>query len=424
MRFIRHLLIVISGLLVSPSLLVATELRYKEFTIKPKLAAGVAYDENFFKASANKRNVLTTYLKPGLQIRRTGGRSLIQLHYLLNATAYEDIGTVSDDTRSAESFDYIGHELAGRFRYKPSIRVTLGLDEGFFLTRDPAFSDELGDPTSREKYYINRLTPSFLYEFGPKLSAGFRYRNTVTDYLSGDVEDSVEHRGIFDLEYNLNRDTRMDFRYQLWSRDFNRSTSDYDSWETKLIFIKEFQKLSVEAGAGYQSRTFDGGSENTESSASDSLPDINNMVTHLAVLMEEIPWVNTPKTDIELRYDQNYNDQGYGNAYYLANRFTLSISRLVLDRVRTEIGSFYQRDDFENDDRFEFSGRTDNTYGVSGGIGYHFTRFLKGLKCNVQTGYERRNSNADGKDFENTFVLFDIRMGIESDLLTLRPSIR
>ena len=79
----------------------------------------------------------------------------------------------------------LGHTFTGEARYQAFDRLLAGLNGSYYLTRDPAQSDNLGNSIDRDKYDITRITPLLFYKFGDKFNVGLRYRHTDLDYDPG-----------------------------------------------------------------------------------------------------------------------------------------------------------------------------------------------------------------------------------------------
>ena len=232
----------------------AAGLSAPKFKIKPRVSTGWRLDSNFYKEETNEREVHTYLVRPGIDFGYETAKSLIHLDYTLDAYYYDDIDSYPAGEKTD---DYVGHTLSLKTRTKPFDRLTLGLDESYYDTRDPLQSDVLSNKQVRDEYSINRLTPRIIYEFGPKFTAGLRYRWTELDYESSLLEDATDHRGMFDLIYNLRRRIAIDLRYQHWEIDYHMATPDYTSDQIELLLKKRFHYFSLEAGGGYHERRFD-----------------------------------------------------------------------------------------------------------------------------------------------------------------------
>ena len=358
-----------------------------KITIKPKVSASWQLDSNFYKAETIERDVYTYLVQPGIELGYETPKSQVLLDYTLNSYYYDDKDTVPPGQGPADKDDYAGHTGILRARARPFDRLALGLDNSYYKTRDPGQSDRFSNAIDRDKYFINRLTPLLFYEFGPKFSAGLRYRNTETDYDIGTREDSTENRGMFDLVYNLTRLTSLDLEYQHWKRDYDLTTSDYTSDQIKLIFRKQFKYFSFEVGGGSHNRDFD----------DPTLEDVD-MFTYSIALMGQNPPAPEPKprSHITFAAEQNFNVSGTGDSYFKAHRFSLDAGHLFEEKILVGIEGYYQISDYET------APREDKTYDISGSLGYLFTDWVT---FSITVGFEERNSNLAGYDYDNRYYM-------------------
>jgi len=368
-----------------------------KFTIKPRVASSWQTDSNFFKAETGKREVYTYLLQPGIDLGFETAKTKLSLNYTLNAYYYDDQDTVPAGQQKADDNDYFGHTAVFRSRYQVFDRLLIGLDDSYFKTRDPAQSDDLSNSVDRDKFTINRLTPMLFYDFGPKFTTGLRYRNTETNYSKGDKEDSSEHRGMFDLIYNLSRTASLDLEYQHWVRGYDKTTSDYTSDQIALIFKKQFQYTIVEAGGGYHQRDFDDA----------GLDKIDTVAYRIAVRAQNPPAPDArPRSWLNLSAEMNFNDQGVSDSYYTSHRVSLNVGHIFLEKIKVDVRGYYQRADYERTTGLTPSGATelreDDTYYISGSIGYIFDDWLT---FSVSASYEDRDSNLQGYDYDNTSVM-------------------
>ncbi|MBA7571414.1 hypothetical protein ES708_13177 [subsurface metagenome] len=372
------------------------------FTIKPKIASSWQTDSNFFKAETGERDVHTYLLQPGIDLGFETARTDISLNYTLNAYYYDDRDTVPAGQQKADENDYVGHTVAFKSRYRVFDRLLIGLDDSYFKTRDAAQADDLGNSVDRDKYFINRLTPMLFYDFGAKFTAGLRYRNTEIDYSKGDKEDSSEHRGMFDLIYNLTRTASLDLEYQHWARDYDKTTSGYTSDQVVLILRKQFNYVTLEAGGGYHERDFDDA----------ALDNIDTVAYRVAVRAQNPPAPDArPRSYLDFSAEMNLNDQGVADSYYKTHRFSLNAGHIFLEKIKVDAGGYYQRSDYERTTGLTPGGATelreDDTYYISGSIGYIFDDWLT---FSVSASYEDRDSNLQGYDYDNRSIMATLEL--------------
>ena len=372
-----------------------------KITIKPRIVSSWQSDSNFFKAETGERDVQTYIVQPGIDVGLETAKSKVSLNYTLNAYYYDDRDTVPAGQQKADDNDYVGHTAVFKSRYQAFERLLIGLDDSYFITRDAAQSDSLSNDVGRDKFTINRLTPMLFYNFGSKFTAGMRYRNTETNYSKETNEDSSEHRGMFDLIYNLTSTASLDLEYQHWERDYNKTTSSYTSDQLALILRKQFHYVTVEAGGGYHQRDFDDAA---------ALDDINTMAYRIAVRAQNPPAPDAPRSYLDFSAEMNFNDQGIADSYYKAHRFSLNVGHIFLEKLKVDVGGYYLRADYERTTGLTPAGATelrqDETYYISGSIGYIFTDWLT---FSITASHEDRDSNLQGYDYGNTSVIATVK---------------
>jgi len=290
-----------------------------KITVKPKFSASWKSDDNFYKAENVEREVNTYLIQPGIQIGYKSPKSLITFDYTLDSYDYDDQDPVPSGERAADNDDYTGHKALFDLKTKPTSRFTFGLQNNYIDSRDPANSDAFNNSIDRDKYEINTFTPSILYDLGAKFTAGLRLKITDTDYDKITREDSTETRPIFDMIYNIDKTTSLDLEWQYWERDYDLTTSDYESIQAKLILKKKYKYFALEAGAGYHNRDFD----------DPTLAEIDAFTYRFALIGQGPAAAGgIPKSNVAIVAESNLNDSGSADAYFLATKFTVEAPRL------------------------------------------------------------------------------------------------
>jgi len=384
-----------------------TALSEPSFLIKPKVSTSWRVDSNYYKTDFEETKVYTYLVRPGFDLGYETAKSLVVFNYTLDAYFYDEKGSTPPGRKSVK--DFIGHTLGLEAKTKPTDRLTLGLDESFYKTRNPEQSDAPSNNEVRDKYWINRFSPVVYYDFAPKFTAGARYRRTNIEYTSGrsGQPDSTEDRGIFDLIYSVTPTASLDLNYQHWKMDYdhndrydnNRYESDYKSDQIGLVLKKSYKYLSFEAGGGYQKRRFDESDRD----------DIDTPV-FLGVVKGE-----KGRSHFALHAEQNFNNYYDGDDYYMARRVTLEVGHVFVEKLPVVIRGGYQNSDYE-----EFRGpssssgnlkkRNDDTYGIRGSIGYIFTDWLT---ATAEAGYDNRNSSLIGYDYDNKFGIVKLDLSYD-----------
>ncbi|MBW2344447.1 MAG: outer membrane beta-barrel protein [Deltaproteobacteria bacterium] len=411
-RFIRHLLIFLITVL-SVICLPASGLAVK-FIIKPMVNVSGRLDTNFFKTEKGEREVYTYLLAPGIQLGVETPKLEVLFNYTLEAYFYDDKSSVPVGEKPADDLDYVGHLLALNVRYRPFRRLTLGVDDSFYRTRYQTAYDRLSDSTDLYRYDINRLTPMIFYDFENRFSTGLRYRWTEIDYVDSGSSDSTEHRLIYNLIYDPNRTTTLDLECQIWTMDYDFGSSDYTSDQFKLIVQKRYKYFAFDAGAGYHMRSYD----------QSGLSDEDTFAYKVSILGQNPAPPEgrrflgniflRPRSEFYLSAERNFNNLG---STYTAHRFTADAGHIFLEKIHVRVKGYYQMSDYARSYGLTPAGvlkkRSDDTYNVSGSVGYLFT---ERLELTLVGGIENRDSNLANADYNNKYLTlrFDFNFDFKS----------
>ncbi len=335
------------------------------------------YDSNYYYLPEKERSVTTYLVQPGFEIGVETPKSLVAIHYTLNAHHYNQKG---ED-------NFYGHTGLLLGEVELTDRLQLDLKNRFIYTRDPAQLDPIGTPAFREKYYQNRFKTALSYHFEPKFTVQVGYQNWITDYKDSALEDAVGNQGEIDLIYHLNRSAALDLEYQYWKMDYDDSTPDYTSQLLSLIARKEWRLIALEAGFGYHNRDFD----------ESGLKDNDTFIYRLTLDGTS----TSGRTRYSVAGQQNYNYLGFhSNDYYKAYRFSGKLDYDATVRISTGIEGSYQNDDYIN------SNRDDDIYAISADVGY---RIKEWLELHLSVGYEQRDSNFSFEEYDKTLALIELR---------------
>ena len=393
----------------------AEEAEETKFKIKPMISVDGRFDSNFFLTEDNERGVYTYVVAPGVMLGMETPKLKIDLNYTLEAHFYDEKGDTPLGEQSAQDLNYAGHLAALKARYDMTPRLTLGLDDSFYISRYPTYYERLSDSTDRRKYYINRLTPLVYYDFENKFSTGVRYQWEKLDYTESDYEDSTANRFFFDLLYNPSRTLTFDVGYQYWARDYvTNPPDDYRSNQISLAAQKRYKYSSFDGSVGYHNRSFD---DPLEADANKlcykvSITGENPPPPEIRRHLGEVP--ERARSHIYLAAEQNFNDVG---ETYTAQRFTLSAGHVFLGKILTLVRGYYQLSDYDSETGTTPDGyveiRDDKTYNVYGRVGYLIT---KAMDISLTAGRETRDSNLAGFDYDNDYVYlrFDFNYDITS----------
>ena len=383
----------------------AEEAEETKFTIKPMISVDGRFDSNFFLTEDNERGVYTYVVAPGVMLGMETPKLKVDLAYTLEAYFYDEKDDTPLGEQSANDLNYAGHLAALRARYDMTPRLTLGLDDSFYVSRYPTYYERLSDSTDRRKYYINRLTPMIYYDFENKFSTGVRYQWEKLDYTESDYEDSTANRFFFDLLYDPSRTLTFDLEYQYWTRYYvTNPPDDYKSNQISLAAQKRYKYFSFDGKVGYHNRSVDDPLELER--------DANEFIYKVSITGENPPPPEIrrhlgeapvrAKSHIYLAAEQNFNDVG---DTYTAQRFTLSAGHVFLGKILTLARGYYQLSDYDSETGTTPGGhleiRDDKTYNVYGRVGYLIT---KAMTVSFTAGKENRDSNLAGYDYDNDYV--------------------
>jgi hypothetical protein len=98
------------------------------------------------------------------------------------------------------------------------------------------------------------------------------------------------------------------------------------------------------------------------------------------------------------------NDFGSGDEYYTASYVRFEGGYRLTELIEASAKAKYQNSDYDQ------SSENDDTYLLSGKLGY---KPLDYLTLGIEGGYETRDSNLDGIDYKNTFVLFTLAVNYD-----------
>ncbi|MBE9520389.1 MAG: outer membrane beta-barrel protein [Proteobacteria bacterium] len=336
------------------------------------------YDSNYYYLPEKERSVTTYLVQPGFELGIETAKSLIAMHYTLNAHYYNQKG---ED-------NFYGHTGLLLGEVELTDRLNLDLKNRFIYSRDSGQLDPIGTPASREKYYQNRFKTALSYHFEPKFTVQAGYQNWITDYKESELEDAVGNQGSIDLIYHLNRSAALDLEYQYWKMDYDDTTPDYTSQLLSLIARKEWRLIAMEAGFGYHNRDFD----------ESGLKDNDTFIYRLTLDGTS----TSGRTRYSVSGQQNYNYLGFhSNDYYKANRFSGKLDYDATVRISTGIEGSYQNDDYVN------SSREDDIYAISADAGYLIKEWLELL---FSVGYEQRDSNISSEEYNKILAVLELRV--------------
>lgn len=367
-----------------------------QYAIKPYLETGIKQENNYFKSQTTKRKVNVYNVRPGIDFGYTTDKSSIMFDYNFDVIKYDDQDDVPVGAIKANSLDYTGHNGSLTAETQATDRLLIGLDDSLTRTREPDATDALSDSTDKSLYWTNAITPRMRYTFGEKLYTELKYTNLILDYKD-DVnnEDSKEDRGTFVVGYNFNETTGFDLNYQIWEREYDKTSSDYQSNQLMLNVYKQFRVVLFSAGGGYNKRDF-------KQAAVKDLDSFTGQISMDGQL---------PKSRFHLGVNYGLNDSGAGNFYYKATRLEGSFGHLFFEKIDFNVSGYYQLSDYEGRDR------KDDTWQVAGKLYYLFNDYIA---FGAEAGYETRDSNdvnaisgLEDKNYDNYWGMLNLKLNYD-----------
>jgi hypothetical protein len=393
-----------------------------KFKIKPMISAATRYESNFFLTENNERGMFTYFVAPGVGVTYETPKLKVQFDLTIEGVAYSDAGDVPQGQQKGSDLNYIAPLVALNTRYDVTERLTIGLDESFYITRYPYYYDRLSNSTDRRKYWINRLSPVISYEFQDRFELDFRYHWQVVDYTESSFEDSTENKFFLDLLYNPQRTLTFGVDYQYWIIDYADNPFNPNNTRTHQLWAmgeKRYKYFSFDGAFGYSNRSFQGdldrrfqGDLQEDEGAfvyKVSFSAENPPPPDLKRAMGEAP--ERSKSHIYAAAERNQNSLGES---FIANRFTLSAGHVWAGKILAVVRGYYQIADYNYVSGFTPDGniavRDDDFYNVSGRVGYLIT---KAMSVSLTVGRENRNSNLLGFDYDDKFAYLRFSFGFD-----------
>ncbi|WP_457551274.1 outer membrane beta-barrel protein [Desulfobacula sp.] len=355
--------------------------------IKPGIAVGFQSDSNFHKSETNEKQVYTYNIKPMIEFSYVMDKTRVSLNYFADILRYNDQDTIPAGGVKADDFDYVAHNAMFTAENQISDRFLIGVDNLYMKSSDPASADANSNGVERFKYSMNNFSPRLLYNFGDKFGIGLKYNNLKTDYSDdavGQGEDSDENRGTGTFYYYFTPRTSFNLDYQVWTRDYDKATSDYNSQQVMVNVNHQVNFFTFTAGAGYHARNFD---------KAVSGGDLESFVWKLSVAGSD---PDGAKSTMFMSIGSNYNDSGSGETYYKTTRFDAKLTYLVMEKINFTLAGSLQNSEYET------STREDDRWLVSLGADYLVNDFFN---VGLEGGKEKRDSNFAGKDFDNDYIM-------------------
>jgi len=375
-----------------------------KFLIKPMISAKAEYDSNFYKTEDDERGVYTYIIEPGGMFEMNKNKSDLFLSYIMSARFYDDKSDVPEGETAADENNYVGHTVVLESNFFATKRLALGLHNNLMYSRVPTEYDKMSNKLGMEKNLANELTPRVKYEYNNKFATALSYTRGDIRYSETDINDTVENKWDFDLLYRPRKPITFDLDYQHWDREWPEvDGQSYTSDQAQLIFQREFRSITFLFGAGYQIRKYEA-------------PNVDNEKDDDTITYEaSITYPATIKKGDFLTADTHYYISAFRGlsqltSYYetfIENSFTASVGHIFSELISAKLTGHYNASDYIRSDEEEGShgkDRKDNTYDISLDIGWLISKYMK---LSLVGGLEKRSSNLEGYDYDNTYIMID-----------------
>jgi len=367
----------------------------ERFLIKPMIETDFRVDSNFYSANTDERTVSTLTISPGFEFGFETAKSQVKALGAFNFNYYDDLDDVPAGTEDSDENNYAGYRLKLSAKTMLFTRISTGLEGRMVKTRNPEERDELDNFIDTEKYKVNRFRPWLKYQISSRISAGLEVNTTGINYAASSEYDSFLFEGKGRLYYEISKFTTVDFECAQGDMDYNTDAWNYSSKKYGVNIVSRYKYFKLDAGVGYHERDFDQAGED----------DMDTPYWHISIKGRN-PSVlgkdEKPRSYMTLTFTQDFNDTGFNNAYYRADRVTLILGHLFMEKIDARFKGYYQKSDYENS---WIADREDDTLFFSLMLSYFLNRRFT---LAMESGIESRNSSYDYYDYDNSFALFKL----------------
>lgn len=366
----------------------------EKFIVRPLIDISSMVETNFYKSDVEERTVTTLDVSPGMEFGYRTEKSRVAAKAALHVMTYDDLESVPLGMTDSDDNDYTGHNVSLSADTRLFSRITAGVDDTWINTRNPSERDAFDNFIDINEYTINRFKPWLKYKLTNRLAAEAAFNNTRIDYDESREEDSSLCVGRAGLSYEISRFTTIDLEYARSDMNYDMTSSDYTSEEYAVNFESKFKYFAFEGGIGLHDRDFD-------QSGMDSMDTVS---WHFSVKGQNPPELGRdekPRSYMKLEVARNFNTTGLANEYYTADRVTLVMGHLFMEKIDARIKARYQKSDYEQ----SIEDRDDDTWFFSARAACYVN---ERLTLTLTSGYEKRESSVAFDDYDNAFAAFQL----------------
>lgn len=191
---------------------------WKSIEITPSITSETEYNDNIYYEPVAEADIIYR-VEPGLAILVPvpSTRWDLELAYSAAFEIYQENSVLND----------VAHNASGRVRIQPQDNIIFTCEDSFYRGKDFGEIDVLGLRKRRELFFMNNVTPSLQYTFGPNRVLSLDYVNTIIDYDLPTIDDSIEHNVNPVLTYGMGRNiVKLDYRFTYGEYETNLGILD------------------------------------------------------------------------------------------------------------------------------------------------------------------------------------------------------
>lgn len=350
---------------------------YKGIDIKViGVSIGETYDDNVTFQKEDKINDFITNAGGGVRVA-----------YETKTMTLELISKVNNQTFAKNSdFDNVTEDITFNFKNEFSENDRISLKNVFTHSDAPLFfqgdyfDEQFGRTGGRFDYFRNKFNTEYSRDITRQLTAIARYANDMDMFSGVDLQNSMQNKAGFELDYIFSSATIFYFSYDFSHRQFeddnkaifNTITPGVRQYFTKKIFFDG--KIGVDFIDSFDDKNY-------------TKPNIQSSLNYD---IDEL-------TRLRLLFTKKYDTNPYIEELFNNWRTSLIFSRQISERFKTSLSVFYGEGEYISSDF------TQKLIGGSSIITYDINKNLKG---NLTYTYSQYDSNFEAAGYiKNTLFL-------------------
>lgn len=351
--------------------------KYKGFDIKiTQVSIGETFDDNILFIKENKIEDFITEARIGLGILYEGKtRNLGLTANITNQTFAEN-----------DVFNNVAQDVNLNFSNEFSKYSRISFNNIFRHTEAPLFSSEdffesqLGRPSGRFDYFNNKFNINYSYDVAKQFVVITKYTNEINAYSGTNIPASATNKPGVEVDYLSTFGPTFLFLYDFANVQFDNGEDA--TINTIASGIRQYitQKISFDVKAGL-----------------DFIDSFDDEKLTRPRIQTTLIYQKDSDTIANLSFDKKQGTNPYAADVFDSWAISTSLTRQLLERLRTTLSLFYSESEFLPSDfeqRF-FGGSSTFTYDIS-----------KNLKGTLTYTYSQSNTNVETAGYtKNTIFL-------------------